>query len=305
MVAAALTNWMMPGSMPQPVTHPELGVRPPVPVGRRVTLDGRGTIFVREVAGPPRAPTLLLLHGWVASGGLNWFRTFDSLSQHFHVIAPDLRGHGRGIRGRSQFRFSDCADDVAALCRALGVGPVIAVGYSMGGPVAQLLWRRHRELVAGLVFCATSASLVEGAAQLPARAWFDALTLGSRVAGLVGRPLAELARVAVRTANPPAGFREWAEAELRRHDLRMVFEAGRSICTYDAWSWVGDIDVPTGVVATTRDRGVGPHLQWRLASMIPDCMVLPVDDGHLLCARESFAPPLTDACLGVAARVTA
>ena len=34
--------------------------------------------------------------------------------------------------------------------------PVVVVGYSMGGPVAQLLWQRHPDLVAGLVLCATS-----------------------------------------------------------------------------------------------------------------------------------------------------
>ena len=40
-------------------------------------------------------------------------------------------------------RLADCADDVAALVDELGVTKVIAAGYSMGGPVAQLLWRRH------------------------------------------------------------------------------------------------------------------------------------------------------------------
>ena len=32
----------------------------------------------------------------------------------------------------------------------------IPVGYSMGGPVAQLVWRRHRQRVQGLVLCATA-----------------------------------------------------------------------------------------------------------------------------------------------------
>ena len=65
------------------------------------------------------------------------------------MIAPDLRGHGHGLRSRRVFRLADCADDCAATLVELGTGPVIAVGYSMGGPVAQLLWRRHRDLVVG------------------------------------------------------------------------------------------------------------------------------------------------------------
>ncbi|MEI2815609.1 MAG: alpha/beta hydrolase [Microthrixaceae bacterium] len=132
-----------------------------LPLGHRVHLVGRGRTFVREVPGPrPDAPTVVLLHGWVASGGLNWFRCFEPLSEHFRVVAPDLRGHGRGIRSRRRFRLADCADDVAALCWELGVEQAIFCGYSMGGPVAQLMWRRHPDLVSGLVLAATSFSFV-------------------------------------------------------------------------------------------------------------------------------------------------
>ena len=45
--------------------------------------------------------------------GLNWFQTFESLGREFRVLAPDLRGHARGLRAR-RFHLEDCADDVAA-----------------------------------------------------------------------------------------------------------------------------------------------------------------------------------------------
>ena len=142
------------GTLPVPVPGPDL------PLGRRVELPGRGTTFVREVEGPPGAPTVLLLHGLLASGGLNWFQAFGPMSEHFTVIAPDHRGHAAGSAPGRGFRLADCADDAAALLDVLGTGPVIAVGYSMGGPIAQLLWKRHPEKVAGLVFCATSDRFV-------------------------------------------------------------------------------------------------------------------------------------------------
>src|SRR5437868_11421829 len=104
-----------------------------LPFGHRVELPDRGTTFVRRVDGPPGAPTLLLLHGWIASAGLNWFQVFESLSQHYRIIAPDMRGHGRGLRALRRFRLADCADDAAAVLDELDTGPVIAVGYSMGG----------------------------------------------------------------------------------------------------------------------------------------------------------------------------
>src|SRR5215475_12313188 len=112
---------------------------PPLPLGRRIVLRKRGTTFIREVEGPPGAPTLLLLHGWLASAGLNWYQAFDRLGERFNVVAMDMRGHGRGIRSGRPVRLADCADDAAAVVDELGTGPVIAVGYSLGGPVAQLL----------------------------------------------------------------------------------------------------------------------------------------------------------------------
>ena len=104
------------------------------------------------------APTVVLLHGWTATADLNWFACFAPLAEHFRVIALDHRGHGRGIRAGARSVSTDCADDVAALADVLGIERFIAVGYSMGGPIAQLLWQRHPELVAGLVLCATSST---------------------------------------------------------------------------------------------------------------------------------------------------
>src|SRR5262249_60031042 len=109
----------------------------------------------RELAGPPGAPAIVLLHGWTATADLNWFMCYEGLAEHYRVIAPDHRGHGRGIRSRRSFRLRDCADDAAALCAALGIEQYVAVGYSMGGIVAQLMWHRHRDAVRGLVLAAT------------------------------------------------------------------------------------------------------------------------------------------------------
>ena len=117
---------------------------PWLPPGRYVWLPGRGRTFVRELAGPPGAPVLVLLHGWTATADLNWYACFAPLAEHFRVVAIDHRGHGRGLRSAEPFRLEQCADDVAALARELGIDRFVPVGYSMGGPIAQLIWQRHR-----------------------------------------------------------------------------------------------------------------------------------------------------------------
>ena len=143
-------------------------------------LRRRGTAFVRTVKGPPGAPTVVLLHGWAATAGLNWHQAFEPLSRYFRVIAPDLHGHGRGVRSRRPFRLADVADDVAETLDILDAAPAIAVGYSMGGPVAQLLWRRHPESVTGLVLTATGADFVRGNRERYALAALAQILAGTR-----------------------------------------------------------------------------------------------------------------------------
>jgi 3-oxoadipate enol-lactonase len=288
---------------------------PPLPLGRRVDLPDRGITFVREVEGPsPDAPTLLLLHGWFASGGLNWFQVFEPLSRHFNIIAPDMRGHGRGIRSHRRFRLADCADDTAALLEELGGGPVIAVGYSMGGPVSQLLWKRHPELVSGLVQCATSMGFVP-----IMRERFIFTTAMASIAGTtrLGQLAAHMPNRWARRLAPawaeqwarsggsgrPSSIQRWAGAEMRRHDGRQLMEAGVAVGNYNAKKWIGTVDVPTAVVLTQLDKAIVPERQQELADSIPGTTVFPVEDGHVACARSTWIPGLLEACQDVAARL--
>jgi pimeloyl-ACP methyl ester carboxylesterase len=278
----------------------ERGVRrdpslPDLPLGRRVELPGRGTTFVREVAGPPGAPTVVLLHGLVASGGLNWFQAFGPLGRRYRVLAVDHRGHARGLRTRRRFTLADCADDVAALMDVEGIDPAIVVGYSMGGPIAQLLWKRHPQHVRGLVMCATSDRFVPGRReQLVLVTAMGALAGTTRLGDVVTRvPVGWVqGRIPVGVRGRPDSFRRWARAEMQRHDWRMVAEAAGAIGTYDASRWIGGVDVPTAVLVTTEDRAVAPVEQARLVLRIPSATLHKLDDGHVACARPRFGPAL-------------
>lgn len=266
-------------------------------------LRGRGTTFVRELPGPPGAPTVVLLHGLMASGGLNWFQAFEPLAEHFRVIAPDHRGHGRGLRTWHRFRLADCADDVAALLEALDIPEALVVGYSMGGPVAQLLWRQHPDKVSGLVFAATSNRFVPGVRErLGIVTAMSAFAGSTRAGQLVTRvPLGPFQRrIPSGVRSRPDSFRSWAAAEMRRHDPRMVAEALAAISTYDASRWLRDVDVPTSLVVTRTDRAVPAPEQLRLLVSIPHARVEMHDAGHVWCAQRSFGPALVEACREVA-----
>jgi 3-oxoadipate enol-lactonase len=280
--------------------------RPNIPRGRRIELYRRGTTFVRTVKGPPGAPTVVLLHGLAATAALNWHQVFAPLSEHFRVIAPDLRGHGRGIRSGRRFRLADCAADVAETLRALDADPAIAVGYSMGGPVAQLLWRDHSEVVSGLVLCATGAEFVPGNRERYAMvALTEILASTTRLGSVLGWLPGNVVR---RVLNVPTGeqgspMAAWARKEMSKHSPRLLLEAGHSIATYSARDWLARVDVPTSVLVTTHDSAVAPVAQFRMAKAIPNAHINLVDQGHLACVYPEFGRKVTDACLDVQRRV--
>jgi pimeloyl-ACP methyl ester carboxylesterase len=263
-----------------------------------VELPGRGVTFVRELAGPPGAPTLLLLHGLGATGGINFASAFDTLAKHFRVLAIDHRGHGRGVRAARRFRLEDCADDAVALADALGIDRFIPVGYSMGGPIAQLIWRRHRHRVDGLVLCATSRSFHDH--------WHERMrfaSLGLLVAGLSLAPRKAVLELSEELPEELAAVkdRRWALSELRRHDPRAIIEATEALGRFSSRRWIGGIDVPVSVVVTSTDRVVPVPRQAKLAMAIPTAVVHVVEGAHLASssAPEEFATTLLDAALQV------
>jgi len=82
------------------------------------------------------SPPLVLVHGF-SSTATAWARVGETLADEFHVVAPDLRGHGQSEWDPQQ-RYTDAqyAADVHALATRLGLGQFTLVGHSMGGAVA-------------------------------------------------------------------------------------------------------------------------------------------------------------------------
>ncbi|MBV9411432.1 MAG: alpha/beta fold hydrolase [Acidimicrobiia bacterium] len=269
-----------------------------VPQGREIELSGRGRTFVRELEGPPGAPTVVLLHGLGATAGLNWFASFKPLSTHYRVVALDHRGHGRGIR-TARFRLADCADDVAAVADVLGVERFIAVGYSMGGPIAQLTWWRHRDRVPGLVLCATSRNFRGGVADRVRFAGLGLLGLGLAVPGIAtGSGRGWHAGVSLLADRMPKSLRGWALTELSGDDPRSVLQAAEALGRFSSHKWIDNMNVPVGVVATAQDELVPIRRQLKMARSIPSAVLHPVEGDHMVVARSpgSFVPALMEAC---------
>jgi pimeloyl-ACP methyl ester carboxylesterase len=111
-----------------------------------IELNGAQHHYVSKGEGPP----VVLVHG--LGGSLHaWWGVLENLALHHHVVAMDLRGHGRSAAGGSKASIGGYADDVAALIAALEVPAVTLVGHSMGTLVAQHLAQTQPELVDNLI----------------------------------------------------------------------------------------------------------------------------------------------------------
>ena len=278
------------------------GGTPKLPPGRFVSLPDRGTIVVRDFGPPDADITVMLLHGWTATADLNWFRCYDALAERHRVVAFDHRGHGTGLRSKKRFRLEDCADDAVAVADALGIDRFVPVGYSMGGPIAQLVWRRHPERVRALVLCAT-APVFSG--KRVERLSF----LGASAVAAVARITPEQARVwltdQLYLQRKSREWEPWAIEQASSHDWRMLLEAGTAIGTFDSRSWIGDVNVPVSLVATMSDPVVSRRRQTMLFDLIHDATIFRVDADHgaVVEGARRFVPALLRALSSVEGRL--
>ena len=241
---------------------------PWLPLGRVVNIDGRGEFFIREHRHADRsAPTVVLLHGWTASSDLQFFTAYEALAERCSFIGVDHRGHGRGLRSPTAFTLEDAADDAAAILRHLGDANVVAIGYSMGGPISMLLARRHPDLVVGLI---TQATALEWNATLRERLqwrWLPAMgaVLRSRLAS---RFMKRFLEKTLADGHSLKQYIPWLRGESQRADIGAVVDAGKALGAYNATDWAGSLDVPAAMLITTNDRLVKPRKQRALAAAL-------------------------------------
>jgi 3-oxoadipate enol-lactonase len=268
-----------------------------MPPARTVIVPGRGEFFLRDSGETdPARPAVMLLHGWTVTADLNWHSAYAPLQEAgYRVLAIDHRGHGRGLRAMTPFSLIDCAGDAAAVVDQLGVGPAVFVGYSMGGTIAQLIARDHREMVRGLVLSGTSQHF-QDADTAKVWKWMGAvglaLSVAPRAAWRAGFKQAEIPYSSPRTA--------WWLSELMRHSATDVAEAGRELGRFDSRPWLDGVSVPAASVITSKDTSVAPERQHELAATIgAEVFEVPLDHLEMTVRADEYNPALLEALAAV------
>lgn len=182
--------------------------------------------------GNENAPPLLLVHG-----GRDHCRSWDliarSLQPHFHVLAPDLRGHGDSdwTKGGS-YSLTEYAYDLSRLVRSTTAGKVAIIGHSMGGMVGLTVSGTFPDKVSALVVL-DGVTVLPNAKRLPAH---------ERIAKWVG----QLDGLEDRK---PRRYRtiEEAAAQMLAHNKRLPHALALHLATFgvrrnedDTYSWKFD-----------------------------------------------------------------
>lgn len=124
---------------------------PPKTYYRTITVQGH-QIFYRE-AGDPKAPTLVLLHGYPSSSH-TYRELIPMLSRYMHVIAPDYLGSGFSDRPDPDsylYTFDKLTDHVEGLLDALKIDHYTLYMQDFGAPVGFRLIVRHPERLRAMI----------------------------------------------------------------------------------------------------------------------------------------------------------
>jgi pimeloyl-ACP methyl ester carboxylesterase len=226
-----------------------------------------GTIFYTVNGKSSAGPALVLLHG---AGGLrlNWPAELRRLSGAT-AYTLDLPGHGcSGGGGRDA--IADYAADVVAFFDAVGIERAVVVGHSMGGAIALTMALDSPERVTALVLIATGARL-RVAPSILERVSTDfeaAVSIITRHAWSQEVPseLVDLGRERFREAGPDVLLGDLIACD-----------------RFDVMERLGEIDVPTLVVAGSADRLAPVKYAHYLAEHVSGAQIAIIEGaGHMV-----------------------
>lgn len=112
------------------------------------------------------APPVVCVHGYTSSA-----EAFNALARHFHdrfhIVAPDVRGHGESAWSPDgAYQYRDQVADLAGLVDQLGLARFTLIGTSMGGIIAMAFAAAHAARLVGLVINDIGPDVEEGSQRI-------------------------------------------------------------------------------------------------------------------------------------------
>lgn len=224
-------------------------------------------------------PTLVFLHG-VGGGHAAWQDQLPYFAARgLHTVAWDQPGYGASALVEP-YDFEHVADALRGLLEHLGGAPVVLIGHSMGGFIAQEAYARFPQLVRALVLAFTSPAF--GGAGGEFQRAFIADRIGPLDAGQTMADIAARLMPGMRGARSKRGGLERAERLMAGVSAATYRKAVALLTTFDRRAMLPAIAVPTLLVAGAEDRTAPAAVMQRMAQKIPGAeYALLSDCGHL------------------------
>lgn len=231
-------------------------------------------------------PTVLMLHG-IVGGHLAFAPQVETLAMAgYRAVAWDMPGYGHSAP-IEPYTFKGLAESCIALIQSLKCPQVALLGHDIGGMVAQEVVARRPELVNRLVLCGTTSAFDDARGH-------DGFVQAGMAPLAAGLSMADVARSVVPQLVGPDSLAEGVR--LATHCMGMVRPATyrralECLATFDRRRNLGDIHVPTLLVAGEHDRSAPPAAMKKMAQAIPGSTYLEMKGvGHLqnLEAPEAF-----------------
>lgn len=230
---------------------------------------------------------IILIHGAWATH--EWWRMqIPEFSKYYKVVAMDVRGHGKSARLEKPTTVEKLAEDLEFLIDHLGIEETAIAGWSMGGMIATQYCLTHPEKVKALILLASRLfkrprMLLE--AYL--RVWRGMLTMFMDFAdyeGFESTGYEDLVRREIeRSFHPatPREVKEWAIKDLTENRRRDYLTLVKTLSKYDASKRLGEIKVPTLILAGDKDERVPLHFVKRAHEMIQNSKLVILEGyGH-------------------------
>src|SRR6187399_413413 len=126
--------------------------------GTEIYFDVEGAGLVADGNTLREKPVAFAIHGGPGSDHTGLRTGFSPLSDRIQIVYFDHRGSGRSARGdKSKYTLEENVEDMEALRRYLGLGPIVSMGTSYGGMVAMAHAIKYPEAVSRLVLIVTAA----------------------------------------------------------------------------------------------------------------------------------------------------
>jgi 3-oxoadipate enol-lactonase len=216
---------------------------------------------------------LVFLHG-VGGGHHAWEQQlpyFAGLGYPSHAWDQPGYGHSPAVE---PYDLEHISASLARLIESLGSEPVVLVGHSMGGMIAQETYARHPQLVKALALCFTSPAFAGGSSE------FTKQFIAARIGPLdEGKSMAEIAAQLIPTMGSNSKLAEQLMAGVPPETYR---KAVRLLTTFDRRKELAGIKVPTLLIAGSEDKTAPPSVMERMAQKIPGAEYALIPDcGHL------------------------